>query len=219
MKLFEELYPLLMPELPGCSYPMLDLNLREVAREFCTTTSVWRSTFDGINLLANQLSYDLDTPESESELVRLTKLSIADDLMWVDDEYIAPTNRRRTDALVPRPKYNRDEPPFTLTPDLVQLTLIANLTPSASLAGGLKLEGVMRPARDATQLPDLLVTQYSEAMRLGTLARLMLMGNKTWSNPALAMEYRTAWNQQKAFAAYQGQVGNTRQHLRTKKWG
>jgi len=64
-----------------------------------------------------------------------------------------------------------------------------------------------------------LKTQYSEAMRFGTLSRLMLMAKKPWTDRGLATEYASEYRQQLNFAAYQGQVGNTRQQLRVKKWG
>lgn len=219
MKPFEDLYPLLLIELPGCPLPLLDLHIREIAREFCTATSVWRSEFDSLNLVANQLAYDISAPESDSELVRLTKLTVGEDLMWEDQEFRYPTDRRRLDRLVVRPRYNRDEPPFTLSPNLDQITLIKDLTPGVSLVGGLKIEGIMRPTRASTSVPDILLDQFSEAMRTGVLHRLMVMGNQPWTNVPLGKEYRAQWFQHRGFAAYEGQVGNTRRHLRVKKWG
>lgn len=214
MKALSEFYDLMLPELPGCTTDMLDLQLRQVARELCDRTSAWRQAIDPISLVAGQGTYDLDSPETKSDIVRLTKLSIGSTLLWQDKE-----EDERTCSTTETPKYTRNEPPFSLSPDLLELTLIAAEVPAADLASGLTGEAALKPSLDATTLPDFLKTQHSETMRFGVLSRLMLMGGKKWTDRPLAAEYRTEWNKALNFAAYQGQVGNTRQRLRVRKWG
>lgn len=203
-------YPLLLPELPDCPEPMMDLHLREVARDFCLRTSAWAVPFDAVNLVALQASYDLDAPESDAVVTRLTKLTVNTLLLWSD-----------TDPAMDKdaPKYRRAKPPFTVSNDLLQITLATDEVPTAATTGGLQLEGVLQPSRGATTLPDFLLTVYSDAMRVGTLARLMVMGNKPWTDRALASDYRTQWEQKVGYAAYQVDVGNTRKTLRVRKWG
>lgn len=204
-------YDLLLPELPGCLTSLVNLHLREIAREFCTSTSVWKQAFDAINLVAGQPTYDLDAPEANSEVVRVTRMTVNSVLLWDD------TDLRQPGHLATEPKYVRNKPPFTLTPDLAQLTLMTDEVPTASTTGGLVLTGCMRPTITATSLPDFLRNQYSEALRHGTLARLMAMGKKPWTNLTLAAVYQQAYMQESNFSAYQAQVGNTRKHLRVKK--
>ncbi|MFZ2306839.1 MAG: hypothetical protein WAW73_17470 [Rhodoferax sp.] len=203
-------YPLLLPELPACPEPMMDLHLREVARDFCLRTSAWSAPFDAIDLVASQASYDLDAPESDAVVTRVTKLSANSVLLWSDTD--PATNE---DA----PKYRRDDPPFTVSNDLSEITLITEEVPTAAVTGGLQLVGALQPSRSSATLPDFLLTVYSDAMRIGTLARLMVMANKPWTDRALAGDYRTQWEQKVGYAAYQVDVGNTRKTLRVRKWG
>ena len=77
----------------------------------------------------------------------------------------------------------------------------------------------MKPTRTAKQLPDFLLSEYSEAMRCGTLMRLMAMSAMPWTNVPMATAYRQEWQRHLSFAGYQSDVGNTRQQLRVKSWG
>ncbi len=203
-------YPLLLPELPTCPEPMMDLHLREVAREFCLQTGAWTVPLDAIDLVAAQATYDLDAPESEAVITRITSVTANSVLLWSDTDPKADEDT---------PKYVRTDPPFTVSNDLLEFTLIEDEVPSAAVADGLVLVGTLLPAPGAATLPDFLLTTYSEAMRVGTLARLMVMGNKPWTDRALATDYRAQWQRLTGFAAYQADVGNTRKTLRVRKWG
>lgn len=214
MKALSEFYDLLLTELPGCTTDMVDFQLVQVASEFCGVTSAWRQAIDPISLVAGQATYDLDSPETKSDVVRVTKLSIGTTLLWQDKEV-----DDRGCSTSASPRYMRDEPPFTLSPDLLELTLIAAEVPTADLVAGMTGEAALKPALGTTMLPDFLKSQHSETMRFGVLSRLKVMGGVKWMDRPLAAEYRTEWIKALNLAAYQGQVGNTRRPLRVRKWG
>lgn len=211
MSTLANFYDQLMPELPGITTDMVDLHLRETAREFCVTTSAWLSPLAAINLVAAQDTYTLVLP-TDSVLVRIKKLTLAGVLLWEE------SHRDSQDYSFPCPKYVRNDPPFLLSNDLTTITLIPDEVPTAALAGGMVITAALKPTESATTLPDFLKSQYSEAMRYGTLARLMMM-KKPWVDRPLASEYASRYQKHLNFAAYQAQVGNTRQPLRVKSWG
>lgn len=211
-KALADFHDLLLPELPGCTVDLVNLHLREVARDFCLKTSAWRLPFDPVNLVAAKPTYDLEPSEPEAEVVRVTQLTINSELLWEE------TDREQQGATSVAPKYVRNEPPFTLSPDLLEITLMTDEVPNTSLAAGMQVVGAMKPSAGAARLPDFLRSQYSEAMRFGTLARLMRMAKKPWTDKALAADYLSDWHKALNFAAYQVQVGNTREHLRVKSW-
>lgn len=211
-KVLADFHDLLLSELPGCTIELVNLHLREAARQFCTQTSAWRMPFDNVNLVASQATYDLEPSEAQAEVVRLTKLTVNSVLLWAD------TDREQPEADATEPKYLRNEPPFTLSNDLLEITLMADEVPTAAVVAGLKVVGAMKPTVSATTLPDFLLSQYSAALRYGTLARLMVMGKKPWTDRVLATAYMEEWHKALNFAAYQVQVGNTRERLRVKKW-
>lgn len=202
-----DFYDLLMPELPGCTTAMVDFQLRETLRDFCMKTGVWNAQFTDITL-TGIATYTLVTGVADSEVVRLTRLDVGTDLLWTDSD------RSSKDNLVP--KYERNEPPFTLSADKTQITLIDDEATSTDTAS---IQGTLKPTAAATTYPDFLKSQYSEAIRFGTLARLMVMGKKPWTDRELAVAYARQYMEQLNFAGYQAQVGNTRERLRVRKWG
>lgn len=210
-KLLAEFHDYLLPELPGCTVAMVNLHLVQVAREFCHSTSAWRLPLDPIGLVAGQKTYDLDAPELQADPVRLTKMTVAGVLLWQYAD-ARPVNRADT------PKYQRNKPPFTVSNDLTEITLAADEVPAATLVADMLLEGAFKPSITATALPDFLRSQYLEAMRFGTLSRLMVM-KKKWGDRDLAMRYASEWHSALNFAAYQADVGNTRQPLRVRSYG
>lgn len=213
MSTLADFYDLLLPEVPGCTTAMMDLQLRETARQFCHQTGAWRVPFTAVDLVAAQAAYTLIPGVANSEVVKITKLTVNSELLWADTE----REQQGRDAV--EPKYVRNEPPFTLSLELTQITLMADEVPAAAVVGGLLVEGALKPTATAATLPDFLKSQYSDAMRYGTLARLMVMAKKPWTDRALATAYLGEWHKALNFAAYQVQVGHTRERLRVKQWG
>lgn len=213
MAAFTAFHDLIVPEVLQCPQPLVDIHLRETARHFCLSTSAWEVALDAINLVSGQAAYDLASSESASDVLRLTQVVANGTLLWTDTDFKTEAS---TDAT---PKYQREDPPFFLTPDLLTITLADNEVPTADVVGGLVLTGVLRPSRTATTLPDFLLSQYSDAMRVGTLAKLLVMGDRPWTDRSMAAVYLSDYQRILSFAAYQGAIGNTRKHLRVKKWG
>lgn len=203
-KAFSVFYDHLLPELPGCTTAMLDLHLLQVARDFCNRSSAWRDAYPAIDSQAATLDYFLDTPESRSECVRVLTLTVNSELLW---SAVDPHDYQC------RPRFPADCPPFSLNGDGDTITL--DCQPS----GSIEIVGSMRPAGNATSLPDLLYTDYLEAMRTGTLARLMAMGRKHWTDREGAAFYASEYGKKVDFAASKARNGNTRKPLRTRAWG
>ncbi len=206
-KLLSDFYDLLLPELPGCAPALLEIHLREVAREFCQDTNIWQADCDPIDLQAGVASYDIEAAEIESEIVRVFSVTAGSDLLW--------TRRALPDE---RPKHINSRPPFTLSIDLSQLTFSEDAIPTQTIPLGLKVRTSLQPASTARRLPDFLQTRYVDAIRNGTLSRLMVMAKKPWTDRELAAFYASQWRLQKAFAANQAADGNTSAPLRTTKW-
>lgn len=211
MKALSAFYDMLMPQLKGITTQFLDAELVLLSREFCATSSAWRADFDPVNLVAGEAEYDLDPSESQSETVRVLRLTVNDELLW-DQNW----NKSKQDEVAP--KYEIGAPPFTVADDLLSLTLLANEVPTANVTGGLLVVGAMKPQVNATQLPDILLTVHAEAIRAGTLARLMRMGSKPWTDRDLSSYYENQYQQKLQLAATNAQHGNTRGPLRTRKW-
>lgn len=196
--------PELVLQLPGCPDPVVEYHLLRVARDFCTRTSCWRDTFPTITAQDDTLTYFLDTSESKTEMVRALSLTVNDVLQWAAMD--PPEDQEQ-------PQYPAERPPFSINSDGDQITL------EEQPDGDIVVSGSMRPSLAATTLPDLLLNEYLEAIRAGTLARLQVIPGKPWTNAQLGMfnagEYQRLCNS----AANRAATGNTRRPLRTRKWG
>lgn len=209
MAALSDFYPLVLVELPACSTPLVDQHLRDTARSFCGQSGIWTANLTPVDLVAGTASYALTSPLTNSDVAGIVDLKVAGVLMWSDKESIYTTQQR----------YRRDDPPFLLSPNIDQITLLSDIAPTTNVTGGLEMSAVLQPSRTATELPDALLNQYSDAMRFGVLSRLLALGNMPWTDRALSSAYRNEYQQQLDHASYQGAVGNTRKALRVRKWG
>ena len=196
---------------------MLDIAILAVAREFCEHTSVWKLALTPIDTIAGQATYTLPFPE-DSELTRVIDITLlgGDDssvLLWRYDDRERPGE---TIAL-PEPKYASELPPFSLSLEFDQIIIADDEIPEESVVGGLTINAAMQPTPDATTLPDFLLNQYSEEIKVGVLSRMMVM-NRPWRDLVLAAKYEGDYNEKMNFVAYQSAVGKTKQRLRSRKW-
>lgn len=202
MKAFSEFYDDLLPELPGCTTALVDHHLLRVAREYCDRTAAWRETLDAIAYAANTLTYSIFPTSTKTELVRLLSLTVGTQLQWVARDIELSDSDQ--------PLYQADEPPFTVNDVGDEITLTDQ--PAANIV----LIASLRPSLAAVSLPNFLLTDQLEAMRAGVLSRLMLMGNKPWTDRDLGTNYRQAYDAALNFGALKAARGNTRALLRTR---
>lgn len=212
MKALSAFYDLLLPELPGCTPAFVDHHLLEVAREYCEAAGCWRAAVT-IQTAAGTYTYDVSEPEAEAALVRPVRLVLDGTLQW-DEAWAAdePNVGGRT-----QPLHRRDRPPFVMSDDMRELTLLEDLLTPTDNAEGLVLTVTLRPADDADELPDLLFTEHRRHLRAGVLSRLMAMGGKPWTNLSLAGVYLDTWESATQYAASNATRGNTRARLATRK--
>lgn len=213
MAALESFHALVKVEVPMCSGPLLDQHLRETARSFCSRAGIWTAALAPVDLVAGTASYALASPEAQSEVARVIDLTVAGVWMWRDVDSYSKAQEYG------RPRYRRDDPPFLLSPNFDQITLLSAIAPTADVTGGLEMSAVLQPSKTATTLPDALLNQYGDAMRVGALSRLLALGAMPWTDRALAVSYRYEFQQLLANAAYQGTSGNTSKAIRVKKWG
>lgn len=214
---FSTFYDYLMPELSGVTTPMVDLHLRQVARDFLLTTYAWKVDFDPVDLVGGQSSYTLVSPNDQGELARVERVSIAGTLLW--NRGFIQQDLAKFKLADTRPKYDAADPPFSMSVDSTLLTLIDDEKPTASLVDGLQVFGALIPAMVAVTLPDFLFTRHVEHMREGVLGRLMVMAKKPWSNPDQGVMYLSAYHAGKTRIAAEAANGFTRKPLRVRKWG
>jgi hypothetical protein len=202
-KAFSAFYNDLLPELPGCSTGMLDLQLLRVAREFCERSGAWREPMLPITSQAGVKTYALFSPEPKTDVVRVLELSVDGRLLWRAEPIVDPTASEQ-------PKFMPQEPPFTLDAQATEITL------SEEPTGAIEGMVAMRPSFTATTLPDVMQSVYLEALRSGVFARLMAMGGKPWTDRSLAGYHEQRWQAALDVHATRATRGYTKAPLRTR---
>jgi hypothetical protein len=61
---YDELMPMVLPELRNCPEPLVRQALERAGRAFCRHTSVWQKTLEEIDVVADEAEYALDPDET-----------------------------------------------------------------------------------------------------------------------------------------------------------
>lgn len=205
----ESLYDEWSYELPLCAPDRFEADCRYVARDLCTRTKRWEADLDSITANGTA-THDLDSPESQSEVFGINKITVASNLIYDD------TARRELSQV--RAKYGEGQPPFTIAADLTEFSLIEQEIPTAGQV--IEVRGYLRPTRTATSLPNLFNDHdMLEALRCGTLSKLMLVPGMGWSNAEAGAYHSAKYESSLLGLATISRQGNTRTALRVRKWG
>lgn len=175
MKDIAEFLPHIYQYAPGCSAPTAYFGIRQAAIDFCERTRLWRYE-DDFDIPGNDVE-GITTPYGsvlhEIELIQfggenLTPKTTA----WLDEH----CRGWRANEMAGQPCYVVQTEPNTL-----------RVVPWQ--AGHINLFLWLKPAQDATDLPDFIVDQYRETIAHGALARILAMPGQPFTNEALAASF------------------------------
>lgn len=199
---WSDFYPYVLSECDRVMLDVADLYIRQSAIEFCEETAVYVSDHDPITLIKGINEYDLEAPESETDIVLVKKA-------WVGDAAIDYVTQ---DTLNQRSVYWPGEtaPRPTAFTQQTQTSLIVFPKPTESLANGLKLKVVLRPSLTATGIADWVGIKYVQEISAGAKAMLMDMVNKPWTSHEGAAKYRAQFEAAKTRATIEGSRSFTR---------
>jgi hypothetical protein len=177
MKSLDAFASSILPFAPGCSEPAMHMGIRQAAIEFCERTRLWRfddefkvTDGDCEGILA---PYGAVLHEIEAVLFGGQELE-PKATAWLD----LHMRGWRTGDLAGIPKY------FTQTePNTIRLVPFN--------PGTLRLNVWLKPAQDATELPDWMADQYRETIAHGALSRILLIPKQSFTNIPLGTAFGT----------------------------
>jgi hypothetical protein len=172
-----EFMPHVLPLVPGCPEPLAEMTLRGVLIDFCTFAPVAQEVLDPIDVIAGQPQYDIDLLYGVNATVILEAYFQGQRMQVIhndDDER------------------GREAAPFVLR-QAADNTFTLYPTPTETLPGAITLRVATRPSPMASQISDVLLADYGYEIGCGTAARLMLIPNQPFSNPALAPTYQAIY--------------------------
>lgn len=156
--IWSDLFPRILPHVPGCPEPLVEDVVRQTAIAFCRETKVWEEQLENVYPVAGITKYALNLPDETSVL------SIASAVQG---------------------KTSTDEGE-SLTPTLNvfnALTFDSSMSPDN---GPIEVRAILKPSEDSSGMPDRIGYGYDTAIIHGAIASLVVMPKKDWSAPELA---------------------------------
>jgi hypothetical protein len=187
------------------SEPVLDNALRNTAIEFFRESWSWRVYTDPISVEAGVPEYDVELPTG-TDIV--TVLSVT-----LNGAPINPNTNDELDRLRPRWTSDTGLPKWYTMTESTSIVLAP--VPDQNFTDGLVMHLALMPTRSATSITDWAANLYWDGIVAGTIAYLMEMPEKPWSNEKFAANRRRVFNSAVASARESAVRGLSRAPLRT----
>lgn len=204
MKALDDLLPNIRMYAPGVADPTAYFAIRQAAIEFCERTRTWRHE-DELTITEN----DIDGLETPSGSVILDI-----DGVWFDGLKLKAKTPAQLDAMLPAWRSGAELP--TGNPSYVTQIEQNKIRVVPFQTGAMKYALFLKPAQDATELPDYLVDQHRETLAWGALSRILLIPNQSFTNPEMSAAFGMAFQQKLDGKSTIGIVGQQRAPVRTK---
>lgn len=179
--LWDDVLPLITPELTTCPEATIKEYLPIVASDFFRRTHLWRVNLDDGNTIANQASYDIASPLFDAVIESVQWLKVDDKkLTHTDERLVNPEYLDRTGQPTHFWVENDTAVRLFYTPDQVWT---------------LRGEVVVKPKRTARGIPGWVYETWIDTIVSGTIYRLCRIRNKDWSDPEFAALHKNLYEQ------------------------
>lgn len=176
-KTWDDFLPLLTPLVPGVPDATAKTYLAQAAADFFARTYLWREELDPITLQSGVAVYDLG--------VSIRGAVIEDVRSVTMDGSSVPLVRVLPDVV---PAGHTDIAGSPTHYWMVGDTAIG-VYPTPDRRFVLRLTGVLKTSRAATQVDDWIYETWADALAHGAASRILNIPGKEWSSPTLAAEY------------------------------
>lgn len=183
--IWSDFYSWVLPSVPGCPNPTLDLHIRQAAIEFCRRTLCWVRTLDPVEANGMDIRFDLDLP-SQTQAMKLMAVAVNGlEYLLVDTQRGLQLVRQGSGA------------DFSFTQD--KLTL--DVHPLRARGDSIEVDMALAPSFYASGIETDVASPYLQEIAQGALATLQMMAGVAWSDPGLAAVNKALFNQRVATVA------------------
>lgn len=202
----DQLLPYLLPEVPGCPDTLAKQTIMRTCNDFCWETGVWNEIQDPIAVRDNVNEYDLETP-SGAQIVTVKSI-------WMVNRELVPVTMERLQELIPNWQEATGSDPAYYNSATDYSTVRIYPIPLGANGAMMTIRAIYTPDQFGTFIPNFLVDKFLDEILAGAKARLMIMPEKTWSNPQLAavnqVMYSEGITRAKVFMAHDKVAGSPR---------
>lgn len=211
MASYDDFLPYVLPDLPGCAEIVAVQQIRNTVIDFCEKSLVVQVDLDPVTLLAGQADYDLEPPANRL-VTKVIGLFYKNDLLppsAQDDvqraTFYNPNAINADSRSNPTTWMQKDTKTFSVFP-----------VPKDKENNAITIRAAIKPTRASTSCDDVIFEDYAEYIGAGAKARLMIVPNKSYTNPNLVMTQNQLYMQGVNMARQRASRGHTRANLRVK---
>jgi hypothetical protein len=171
--------PYVQVNVPDCPKALIVEAIRQKVIEFCQRSLFLRQELDGFYTVADDNEYDL-SPPVDTNIAQLLMLK-------VNKRELEPKTQDDLEEIYQEWRDQSGEPSYFF----LKNTNTAILVPRPIGVYPVRILVALKPTQAAQGVDESIFEEYKDAIKHGALAYLMLMAEKTWSNPNMSAFYQS----------------------------
>jgi len=174
--------PYVQVNVPDCPKALIVEAIRQKVIEFCQRSLFLRQELDGFYTVADDNEYDL-SPPVDNNIAQLLMLK-------VNKRELEPKTQDDMEEIYQEWRDQSGEPQYFF----LKNTNTAILVPKPIGVYPVRILVALKPTQSAQGVDELIFEEYKDAIKHGALAYLMLMAEKSWSNPNMSAFYQSQFD-------------------------
>ena len=174
--------PYVQVNVPDCPKALIVEAIRQKVIEFCQRSLFLRQELDGFYTVADDNEYDL-SPPVDNNIAQLLMLK-------VNKRELEPKTQDDLEEIYQEWRDQSGEPSYFF----LKNTNTAILVPKPMGVYPVRILVTLKPTQAAQGVDESIFEEYKDAIKHGALAYLMLMAEKTWSNPNMSAFYQSQFD-------------------------
>ena len=174
--------PYVQVNVPDCPKALIVEAIRQKVIEFCQRSLFLRQELDGFYTVADDNEYDL-SPPVDNNIAQLLMLK-------VNKRELEPKTQDDMEEIYQEWRDQSGEPQYFF----LKNTYTAILVPKPMGVYPVRILVALKPTQAAQGVDEIIFEEHKDAIKHGALAYLMLMAEKTWSNPNMSAFYQSQFD-------------------------
>ena len=204
---YSQWLPYVQVNVPDCPKALIVEAIRQKVIEFCQRSLFLRQELDGFYTVADDNEYDL-SPPVDNNIAQLLMLK-------VNKRELEPKTQDDLEEIYQEWRDQSGEPKYFF----LKNTYTAILVPKPMGVYPVRILVALKPTQAAQGVDESIFEEYKDAIKHGALAYLMLMAEKTWSNPNMSAFYQSEFDTSVIEAKLRAEKGYAhRKTFRTKAY-
>jgi len=174
--------PYVQVNVPDCPKALIVEAIRQKVIEFCQRSLFLRQELDGFYTVADDNEYDL-SPPVDNNIAQLLMLK-------VNKRELEPKTQDDLEEIYQEWRDQEGQPSYFF----LKNTYTAILVPKPIGVYPVRILVALKPTQAAQGVDEIIFEEYKDAIKHGALAYLMLMAEKTWSNPNMSAFYQSQFD-------------------------